>query len=39
MQILAVHASVHLTYDHRMLVQNLTAQVIDVHEKSYAMDI
>ena len=26
--VIAIKASVHLPYDHRMLVQNLTAQVI-----------
>lgn len=39
MKIPDVHASVHLPYDHHMLVQNLSAQVIDVHEKSHLMDI
>lgn len=30
LKVIAVHASVHLPYDHNLLVQNLTTQVIEV---------
>lgn len=39
MKVLAVHASVHLPYDHRMLVQNLSAVVILVHRKKMIQEI